>query len=183
MSCDSVVLHARSRPQRQRPSFIRKPSLPLNPFISISQASLVCWLSSHNQRELHKLLKLQAMSTNGGLSRRRVPGGSSSTTTDDDPSSAGTGASSPRTTSPRNSTLSPTTSGGAKHAGSAFEGGSKIAYDPRDLEREGEEMRRGGGKAPKLTIMEEVLLLGLKDKQVRIYLAHILHVLAVGMQM
>lgn len=52
------------------------------------------------------------------------------------------------------------------HAGSAFEGGNKIAFDPKDLEREDEEVR-SGGRMPKLTIMEEVLLLGLKDKQVR----------------
>lgn len=37
----------------------------------------------------------------------------------------------------------------------------KIAFDPRDME-EGEERL----KFPKLTLMEEVLLLGLKDKQV-----------------
>ena len=41
-----------------------------------------------------------------------------------------------------------------------------IAYDPRDLENADEDQRQGG-RAPKLTIMEEVLLLGLKDKQVR----------------
>jgi golgi phosphoprotein 3 len=39
----------------------------------------------------------------------------------------------------------------------------KIAFDPRDME-EGEERL----KFPKLTLMEEVLLLGLKDKQVHI---------------
>ncbi|KAI0058578.1 GPP34-domain-containing protein [Artomyces pyxidatus] len=50
------------------------------------------------------------------------------------------------------------------HAGSAFAGGSKIAYDPRDLERDDEETKMGG-KPPRLTLMEEVLLLGLKDKQ------------------
>jgi golgi phosphoprotein 3 len=37
----------------------------------------------------------------------------------------------------------------------------RIAFDPRDME-EGEERL----KFPKLTLMEEVLLLGLKDKQV-----------------
>jgi golgi phosphoprotein 3 len=37
----------------------------------------------------------------------------------------------------------------------------KIAFDPRDM-AEGEERL----KYPKLTLMEEVLLLGLKDKQV-----------------
>jgi len=51
------------------------------------------------------------------------------------------------------------------HAGSAFEGGRKIAYDPRDLTQDASEEAKLGGKTPKLTIMEEVLLLGLKDKQ------------------
>ena len=39
--------------------------------------------------------------------------------------------------------------------------GHKIAYDPRDLSESAER-----SKQPKLTLMEEVLLLGLKDKQV-----------------
>jgi Golgi phosphoprotein 3 len=50
--------------------------------------------------------------------------------------------------------------------GSAFERGSKIAYDPRDLDGANEDTGKLGGKLPKLTIMEEVLLLGIKDKQV-----------------
>ncbi|EJF58163.1 GPP34-domain-containing protein [Dichomitus squalens LYAD-421 SS1] len=101
------------------------------------------------------------MSSAAGLSRRRVP--ASASTGDDDvdssrglngsPTNGGSGSAS------RNESLySP------QHAGSAFEGGSKIAYDPRDLEREDEDARLGG-KPPRLTIMEEVLLLGLKDKQ------------------
>ena len=45
----------------------------------------------------------------------------------------------------------------------AQESDHRIAFDPRDME-EGEERL----KFPKLTMMEEVLLLGLKDKQVRI---------------
>lgn len=56
---------------------------------------------------------------------------------------------------------------GGSHAGSAFQGGNKIAYDPRDLEDIGAEQRKVGGKMPKLTIMEEILLLGIKDKQVQ----------------
>ena len=40
--------------------------------------------------------------------------------------------------------------------------GHKIAYDPRDISESAERI-----KQPKLTLMEEVLLLGLKDKQVR----------------
>lgn len=42
------------------------------------------------------------------------------------------------------------------------ENGHKIAFDPRDLSETEER-----SKQPKLTLMEEVLLLGLKDKQVR----------------
>ncbi|KAH9930414.1 GPP34-domain-containing protein [Epithele typhae] len=100
------------------------------------------------------------MSSAGGLSRRRVP--NASTTADDDADSAWglSGSSTPNGTSSRGEPLqSP-----PLHAGSAFEGGSRIAYDPRDLEREDENARLGG-KPPLLTIMEEVLLLGLKDKQ------------------
>jgi Golgi phosphoprotein 3 len=39
--------------------------------------------------------------------------------------------------------------------------GHKIAFDPRDISESAER-----SKQPKLTLMEEVLLLGLKDKQV-----------------
>ncbi|KAF8228294.1 GPP34-domain-containing protein [Tricholoma matsutake] len=90
------------------------------------------------------------------LSRRRVPGPSStlggSTEDDERPAS-------------RNS-LQPHPNGTSKHhAGSAFEGGGKVAYDPRDLDLDGGEEARVGGKMPRLTIMEEVLLLGIKDKQ------------------
>ncbi|KAJ7848810.1 Golgi phosphoprotein 3-domain-containing protein, partial [Mycena olivaceomarginata] len=60
----------------------------------------------------------------------------------------------------------PSENGGAHaHAGSAFAGGSSIAYDPRDLLLEAGEDARVGGKLPRLTLMEEVLLLGIKDKQ------------------
>ena len=41
------------------------------------------------------------------------------------------------------------------------ENGHKIAFDPRDLSETEER-----SKQPKLTLMEEILLLGLKDKQV-----------------
>lgn len=105
--------------------------------------------------------------SNAGLSRRRVGGGGASSAT------------STTTNSPTRSnfdTLTPTVSasapqpssssspnGGSSHAGTALEGGSKVAYDPRDLM----ETEQGGGKMPLLTLLEEVLLLGLKDKQVR----------------
>ncbi|KAH7912750.1 Golgi phosphoprotein 3-domain-containing protein [Hygrophoropsis aurantiaca] len=89
------------------------------------------------------------MTSTGGLSRRRVAGPSSSSTTSDDANWSTNGA----------GTNGPIVS----HAGSAFEGGNKVAFDPRDLDRDNEESRNGG-KMPRLTIMEEVLLLGLKDK-------------------
>lgn len=41
------------------------------------------------------------------------------------------------------------------------ENGHKIAFDPRDISESAER-----SKQPKLTLMEEVLLMGLKDKQV-----------------
>jgi len=40
--------------------------------------------------------------------------------------------------------------------------GHKIAFDPRDISESAERL-----KQPKLTLMEEILLMGLKDKQVR----------------
>ncbi len=43
------------------------------------------------------------------------------------------------------------------------ENGHKIAFDPRDMSESAER-----SKQPKLTLMEEVLLMGLKDKQVRL---------------
>ena len=96
------------------------------------------------------------MTSNGGLSRRRVPAsGAASTSTSDDSNGP--------TTTPSSASGSMRLATSA-HAGSAFEGGNKIAFDPRDLEREGEDKKQGG-RAPRLTIMEEVLLLGLKDKQ------------------
>ena len=92
-----------------------------------------------------------------GLSRRRVANASSSNTTDDDdhrqPSSS------------HSSTTPASAHHPHSHGGSAFEGGSKVAYDPRDLEANDEE-EKIGGIIPRLTIMEEVLLLGLKDRQV-----------------
>jgi len=101
------------------------------------------------------------MSSQGGLSRRRVANQSTSSTTATESSSnqdsrnGSTNASSNQTQAQSHS-----------HAGSAFRGGGGIAYDPRDMNMVEEEGK--GGKMPKLTIMEEVLLLGLKDKQVRL---------------
>lgn len=108
------------------------------------------------------------MSSTAGLSRRRVGGHSSSGTTADDddtstPSLSLNGGS--RTNSPPLPASSSHQGSGIQHAGSAFEGGSKVAFDPRDLAQDAGEEARIGGKMPRLTIMEEVLLLGIKDKQ------------------
>lgn len=86
-----------------------------------------------------------------GLQRRRVGGGASS----------GFGQT-PDESGPSSSEFA--------EAGSAInitrngydtEDGRKIAFDPDDIQNIAED-----SKQPKLTLMEEVLLLGLKDKQV-----------------
>lgn len=91
------------------------------------------------------------MASQGGLTRRRGAGGG--TNGDSEPSS--------RVTSP-----GPRGNGGfadrsPETAYESGENGHKIAFDPRDIS-ESEERN----KQPKLTLMEEILLLGLKDKQV-----------------
>lgn len=55
--------------------------------------------------------------------------------------------------------------GGESGSYTTSENGHKIAFDPRDISESAER-----SKQPKLTLMEEVLLLGLKDKQVRLHL-------------
>ncbi|EPQ53863.1 GPP34-domain-containing protein [Gloeophyllum trabeum ATCC 11539] len=98
--------------------------------------------------------------TSTGLSRRRIPThASSSAALDDDDNDGSRAPSANGSTTHVNAPAS-----GLGNGGAAFQGGSKIAYDPRDLDRDNEEIR-AGGKMPRLTLMEEVLLLGLKDKQ------------------
>ena len=89
-----------------------------------------------------------------GLTRRRGAGagaGSSLGATDGEASNAAS-----RTNSSHNANTGPETSY------EKGENGHKIAFDPRDISESAER-----SKQPKLTMMEEVLLLGLKDKQVR----------------
>ncbi|KAJ7445596.1 Golgi phosphoprotein 3-domain-containing protein [Mycena latifolia] len=96
-----------------------------------------------------------------GLSRRRAPQATTTTQDDDDrpPSTPAPASVSSPAASP------PADDAGPAHAGSAFAGGARVAYDPRDLLLEAGEDARVGGKLPRLTLMEEVLLLGIKDKQ------------------
>ncbi len=89
------------------------------------------------------------MAESSGLTRRRGVTTASSSAENDDGSRVASPA--PR----RNDDRSPETS----YENSA--NGHKIAYDPRDISESAER-----SKQPKLTLMEEVLLLGLKDKQV-----------------
>jgi len=93
------------------------------------------------------------MASQEGLTRRRGAGAPAAPVNGDDESSS-------RVTSPGpgrgNSYLDRT----PETAYESGENGHKIAYDPRDIS-ENEERSKG----PKLTLMEDVLLLGLKDKQ------------------
>ena len=88
------------------------------------------------------------MASSSGLTRRRGQGvGGSNTPAADDEN---------RVSSPV-----PRSDNQAQTSYENSENGHKIAFDPRDIS---ESVERN--KQPKLTLMEEVLLLGLKDKQV-----------------
>lgn len=94
------------------------------------------------------------MASAGGLTRRRGGGGGASTGDDEDPG---------RVDSPTAKNASSHENRGPETSYTGGENGHKIAFDPRDIS-ESEERN----KQPKLTLMEEVLLMGLKDKQVGI---------------
>jgi len=92
-----------------------------------------------------------------GLTRRRGGGGTAGETETDTPTSSSQNGGSLSPTPAPSSFTTPTGNG---YGGTALEGSSKVAYDPRDIDTNNDE-----SKLPKLTILEEVLLLGLKDKQ------------------
>lgn len=92
------------------------------------------------------------MASQGGLTRRRGGGGSSI----NDDEGGGSRVNSP--VPKQNRELDGRGPETSYHSG---ENGHKIAYDPRDISENAER-----NKLPKLTLMEEVLLMGLKDKQV-----------------
>ncbi|KAG5297427.1 golgi phosphoprotein 3 domain-containing protein [Histoplasma ohiense] len=96
------------------------------------------------------------MASAGGLTRRR---GAARSNTDD--INGTNGSSRVASPSPLNGSATfdsrtPETS----FTSSGENGGHKIAFDPRDISESDER-----NKQPKLTLMEEVLLMGLKDKQ------------------
>lgn len=90
--------------------------------------------------------------SSSGLTRRRGAGGGGIASTEGEASNAAS-----RTNSSHNVRDS-----GPETSYENSENGHKIAFDPRDISESAER-----SKQPKLTMMEEVLLLGLKDKQVR----------------
>ncbi|KAL9109702.1 MAG: hypothetical protein Q9227_005740 [Pyrenula ochraceoflavens] len=92
------------------------------------------------------------MASQGGLTRRRGAGNTATTTNGDEGPASRIASPAPKRTDAEN--RAPETSY------SSSENGHKIAFDPRDIS-ENEER----SKQPKLTLMEEVILLGLKDKQ------------------
>ncbi|KAK9457646.1 Golgi phosphoprotein 3-domain-containing protein [Dipodascopsis uninucleata] len=89
-----------------------------------------------------------------GLQRRRVTSTNGSSTNISTASSNASVSPGPASPDP--------TSGGGFYSESSISGenGHRIAFDPRDMQ-EGDER----AKQPRLTLMEEVLLMGLKDKQ------------------
>ena len=93
------------------------------------------------------------MASQGGLTRRRGAGGGAAANGDEESSS--------RVTSPGPRSANSYTDRTPETAYESGENGHKIAYDPRDISENAERT-----KQPKLTLMEEILLLGLKDKQV-----------------
>jgi golgi phosphoprotein 3 len=97
------------------------------------------------------------MASSSGLTRRRGAGASSNTSggiNGNGGMSAGDENEQSRVSSPGLRSPLPETSF------ESAENGHRIAFDPRDLSESAERTRQ-----PKLTLMEEVLLMGLKDKQ------------------
>ncbi|KAJ5084469.1 Golgi phosphoprotein 3-domain-containing protein [Penicillium alfredii] len=90
------------------------------------------------------------MASAGGLTRRRGGGRVGGADEQDDS----------RVSSPVSRNGSAMDNRGPETSFTSTENGHKIAFDPRDISETEER-----SKQPKLTLMEEVLLLGLKDKQ------------------
>jgi Golgi phosphoprotein 3 len=96
------------------------------------------------------------MSSASGLTRRRGGGGGAGAAGDNENSDSS------RVASPVNKAGGSRDTSGPETSYESGENGHRIAFDPRDISESAER-----SKQPKLTLMEEVLLLGLKDKQVR----------------
>lgn len=88
--------------------------------------------------------------SSGGLTRRRGAGGGPA-------AGDGEGSNGPS----RSASATNVRDNAPETSYESGENGHKIAFDPRDISESAER-----SKQPKLTLMEEVILLGLKDKQV-----------------
>ncbi|KAF4624293.1 hypothetical protein G7Y89_g13880 [Cudoniella acicularis] len=88
-----------------------------------------------------------------GLTRRRGGAGGGSGGDNENGDSSRVASPAPKAGSSRDTS-------GPETSYESSENGHKIAFDPRDISESAER-----SKQPKLTLMEEVLLLGLKDKQ------------------
>lgn len=103
------------------------------------------------------------MSAQTGLQRRRVAAASSTNDPDEEQDIASSRPAPATNQSNISHSNSFQDSNGIRstHAGTALAGGSKVAYDPRDLGTAEDELG-----VPKLTLLEEILLLGIKDRAV-----------------
>jgi Golgi phosphoprotein 3 len=106
-----------------------------------------------------------------GLTRRRGAGGGGAGVENDDGDATRVASPAPKAGASRDT-------GGPETSYEAGENGHKIAFDPRDINESAER-----SKQPKLTLMEEVLLLGLKDKQVRLKLTPRTHICTGAMEL
>jgi hypothetical protein len=118
--------------------------------IPLSSDLVLCALFNSNNHK-HTPHPLD-MST--GLTRRRGGGGGVASAENDNGDSSRVASPAPKAGGSRDT-------GGPETSYESGENGHKIAFDPRDISESTER-----SKQPKLTLMEEVLLLGLKDKQV-----------------
>lgn len=94
-----------------------------------------------------------ATASGSGLTRRRGAGAANPTDSNNHENESS------RVSSPVPTKNNPY-GGGPETSYESGENGHKIAFDPRDISESAER-----NKQPKLTLMEEVLLMGLKDKQ------------------
>lgn len=93
------------------------------------------------------------MASAGGLTRRRGGGRVAGADENDDS----------RVSSPVSRNGSALDHRGPETSFTSGDNGHKVAFDPRDLSETEER-----SKQPKLTLMEDILLLGLKDRQVSV---------------
>lgn len=143
------------RLRRDKSESIHQPRTPIN----LRLFSLIP--TSHTRLDHNRLATTKnhihiytEMASTSGLTRRRGGGGGGAGANGES-EGAGIGRS--------NSSTNFTKDGAPETSYESGENGHKIAFDPRDISESAER-----SKQPKLTLMEEVLLLGLKDKQVSI---------------